>query len=162
MVKSVLDDGMIRREAARIYRVDPKTVGRWATRFQEDGTTGLQDRSSRPRIQPHATPKHITRRICRKRRKNRLRMDQIARQESVSRATVSLYPKPPVQRYEHPHPGSMIHLEVKKLARFKIPGHRVTGVRHEDSRGSGWEYAHVAIDDHSRVGQIQIWPARLP
>lgn len=171
MVKSVLDSSMSRRAAARVYRVDPKIVGRWVARFQAQGTAGLQDRSSRPLSCPHATPRHVTRRICRQRRKNRLRMDQVARQESVSRATVSrtlrrndlnrltdIDPKPPVQRYEHPHPGSMIHLDIKKLGRFKTPGHRVTGIRHEDSRGSGWEYAHVAIDDHSRVSHIRICP----
>jgi transposase InsO family protein len=98
-------------------------------------------------------------------------MDEIARREGVSRATVArilaaqglnrlseLDPKPPVRRYEHPYAGAMVHLDIKKLGRFQVPGHRVTGVRRKDSKGIGWEHAHVAIDDHSRVGHIQLWP----
>jgi hypothetical protein len=62
-----------------------------------------------------------------------------------------LDPKPPVQRYEHDHPGELVHLDTKRLVRFRKPGHRVTGDRTVDSPGAGWEYLHVAIDDHSRI-----------
>ncbi|MFB0770138.1 DDE-type integrase/transposase/recombinase, partial [Aeromonas salmonicida] len=44
------------------------------------------------------------------------------------------------------------------LGRFRRPGHRVTGDRRQDSRGAGWEYAHVAIDDHSRVAFSALLP----
>jgi transposase InsO family protein len=170
MVKLVIDFGWSYRRTAAAYQVDPKTVARWVGRFRAEGARGLQDRSSRPHACPHRTPRAVARRICRLRRNDRLTMDQIARREDVSRATVArilaanglnrlseLDPKPPVQRYEHPHPGAMVHLDIKKLGRFKVPGHRVTGVRRKDSKGIGWEHAHVAIDDHSRVGHIQIW-----
>jgi len=62
-----------------------------------------------------------------------------------------LDPKPAVQRYEHDRPGELVHLDTKRLVRFRRPGHRVTGDRTIDSPGAGWEYLHVAIDDHSRV-----------
>jgi transposase InsO family protein len=62
-----------------------------------------------------------------------------------------LDPKPPVQRYEHERPGELVHLDTKRLGRFRRPGHRVTGNRHVDSAGAGWEFLHVAIDDHSRI-----------
>jgi len=62
-----------------------------------------------------------------------------------------LEPALPIQRYEHPAPGDLLHLDIKKLARFREPGHRVTGVPSKGSKGIGWEYVHVAIDDHSRV-----------
>lgn len=171
MVKWVLESGKSLREAAGVFRVDPKTVRRWVKRFEAEGPAGLIDRSSRPRVCPHRTPRHVIRRICRRRRKERATMDDIARLEGVSRATVArilalhglnrlsgLDPKPPIQRYEHPYPGSLVHLDIKKLGRFRVPGHRVTGIRRKDSKGIGWEYAHVAIDDHSRVGHIQLWP----
>lgn len=171
MVKLVVDLGWSYRQAAAASRVDPKTVSRWVARYRAEGPSGLQDRSSRPLSCPHRTPREVIRRICRLRRNDRLMMDEIGRREGISRATVArilaanglnrlseLDPKPPVQRYEHPHPGAMVHLDIKKLGRFRAPGHRVTGVRRADSRGVGWESAHVAIDDHSRVGHIQIWP----
>jgi transposase InsO family protein len=62
-----------------------------------------------------------------------------------------LDPKPPVQRYEHEQPGELVHLDTKRLARFRRPGHRVTGDRTIESPGAGWEYLHIAIDDHSRI-----------
>ena len=62
----------------------------------------------------------------------------------------ALEPAQPANRYQHEHPGDLIHLDIKKLGRFKPPGHRVTGSRRL-SGGTGWEYVHVAIDDASRV-----------
>ena len=48
----------------------------------------------------------------------------------------------------------MIHIDIKKLGRFNKVGHRITGDRHgqSNSRGVGWEFVHVCIDDHSRLG----------
>ncbi len=70
----------------------------------------------------------------------------------------NLEPAPPVQRYEHEKPGDLLHLDIKKLGRFHRPGHRVTGDRRQDSPGAGWEYAHVAVDDHSRVACSALYP----
>ena len=171
MVKLVVEHGLSYRQAAAISGVDPKTVRRWVKRYEAEGIAGLVDRSSRPAGCPHRTPRHVVRRIYRRRRIDRRTMAEIARIECVSQATVArilaanglnrlpeLDPKPPVQRYEHAYPGSMIHLDIKKLARFKHPGHRVTGVPRKDSKGIGWEYVHAAIDDHSRVAFVQLWP----
>ena len=63
----------------------------------------------------------------------------------------SLEPAAPAQRYEHAAPGDLIHLDIKKLGRFSEIGRRITGDRSRRSRGLGWEFLHVAIDDHSRV-----------
>ena len=63
-----------------------------------------------------------------------------------------------VRRYERKHPGELLHLDVKKLARFNQPGHRVTGNRQVCTPGAGWDYVDVSIDDHSRVGIVQIHP----
>jgi hypothetical protein len=71
-----------------------------------------------------------------------------------------LEPAQPVRRYEREHPGDMIHLDIKKLGRFDKVGHRITGDRtgQSNSRGVGWEYVHVCIDDNSRVAFSQILP----
>src|SRR5262249_2095687 len=72
----------------------------------------------------------------------------------------ALEPAEPVRRYERDKPGEMIHIDIKKLGRFNTIGHRITGVRSEQSRtrGVGWEYVHVAIDDHSRIAFAKVMP----
>ena len=69
-----------------------------------------------------------------------------------------LEPKLPVQRYEHALPGDLLHLDIKKLGRIERPSHRVTGDRRDSVQGAGWEYVHVAIDDHSRIAFSAIYP----
>jgi transposase InsO family protein len=71
-----------------------------------------------------------------------------------------LEPAAPVIRYERKQPGEMIHLDIKKLGRFDRIGHRITGDRtgQSNSRGIGWEFVHVAIDDASRLAFCQIMP----
>ena len=66
----------------------------------------------------------------------------------------------PVRRYERENPGELIHIDIKKLGRFEQIGHRVTGDRtgQSNGRGAGWEYAHVCIDDASRVAFSQTLP----
>jgi transposase InsO family protein len=63
-------------------------------------------------------------------------------------------------RYERATPGEIIHIDIKKLARFRKVGHRITGDRtsHTNKRGVGWEFVHVGIDDHSRVATARIFP----
>ena len=64
----------------------------------------------------------------------------------------------PVQRYEWPAPGDMIHLDIKRLGRFHQAGHRVHGDRQRCSPGAGWEYVHVAVDDHTRLAYVEVLP----
>src|SRR5262249_27107926 len=70
----------------------------------------------------------------------------------------ALEPAEPIRRYEREKPGEIIHIDIKKLGRFNTIGHRMTGVRSEQgrTRGVGWEYVHVAIDDHSRVAFAKV------
>lgn len=94
---------------------------------------------------------------------------QIARQTDLSKATVSrilrrhglnrlssLEPTPVVRRYEWPHPGELLHMDIKKLVRIERPSHRVTGDRRDMVRGAGYEYVHVAIDDCSRIAFARV------
>jgi transposase InsO family protein len=89
---------------------------------------------------------------------------RVAQSTGLSRATVSrilgrhrlsrmrdLEPQPPVQRYEHPSAGDLLHLDIKKLGRFTAPGARAHDDLRRRTRGVGWDYVHVAIDDHSRI-----------
>jgi Integrase core domain len=63
-----------------------------------------------------------------------------------------------VQCYEHPRPGALVHLDIKKLGRIGRIGHRIHGDRRQRSRGVGWEYLHVAIDDATRLAYAAIYP----
>jgi transposase InsO family protein len=95
----------------------------------------------------------------------------IAAEVGVSPATVSrvlkrlglnklsaLAPAEPVRRYEREHPGELIHIDIKKLGKFNKIGHRITGDRRgqSNSRGIGWEFVHVCIDDASRIAFSQV------
>src|SRR5258706_14302636 len=107
-------------------------------------------------------------------RRERRSQEHIAVELSISRASVSrilkrrglsllssLEPQDPRPRYEREKPGEIIHIDIKKLGRFNSVGHRITGRRtgHCSSQAAGWEYAHVAIDDHSRIARADILPA---
>jgi len=163
LVDRILVHGLRVEEAAHAVGVSVRTAYKWLRRFKEEGTAGLMDRSSRPRRCPHATPQLIVDQILEQRR-SRQTYRQIAGQLPVAPSTIArllrraglhrlaeLEPAPPHNRYEYAQPGQLLHLDIKKLARFRLPGHRVTDDRTVTSRGIGWEYVHLAIDDHSRV-----------
>src|SRR5262249_23033503 len=65
---------------------------------------------------------------------------------------------PPARRYERALVGELVHLDIKKLARIVRPGHRVTGDRRDSVEGAGWECAHMAVDDASRVALREVLP----
>ena len=69
-----------------------------------------------------------------------------------------LEPAEPIVRYEHEAPGSLLHIDTKKLGRIVRPSHRVTGNRRDSVDGAGWETLFVAIDDHARVAFTAMHP----
>jgi transposase InsO family protein len=69
-----------------------------------------------------------------------------------------LEPSEPLVRYEHAHPGDLVHRDTKKLARIERMGHRITGNPRDHTNGAGWEFLFVAVDDHARIGFTQIKP----
>jgi transposase InsO family protein len=172
LVRRVLEDRQTPMAVATAFGVCCKTVRKWVERFQLEGAEGLQDRSSRPHRLRQATPRAVVERIEALRRQ-RWTGQQIAAAVAASPATVSrvlkrlglnklkaLEPAEPVRRYERDQPGELIHIDIKKLGRFSRVGHRITGDRKGQSRtrGIGWEFVHVCIDDHSRVAFSRILP----
>ena len=163
--------GLSPKTAARAAGICLRTVRKWLARFEAEGAAGLADRSSRPHHLRQPTPQAARDEIMALRRE-KMPGRQIAGIVGVSPATVSrvlraarlsrmrdIDPKPPVHRYEREHPGDMIHLDIKKLNRFKEPGHRVTQDRSAGrSVGAAWEYVHVCIDDASRVAFTDVMP----
>src|SRR5262245_33098242 len=153
MVRAVVDCGLSKAIAAQRFNTTPKTVAKWVRRFRAEGVDGLRDRSSRPLSSPGQTPAATCARVEALRRQ-RHTGKQIAAEIGISPATVSrvlrrlglnrlsaLEPAEPIRRYEREKPGEMIHIDIKKLGRFNTIGHRMTGVRTEQSRsrGVGWE-----------------------
>ena len=72
-------------------------------------------------------------------------------------------PMIPIVRYERARPGELLHLDVKKLGRIGrsgVRGRRVASQRRQGYRqaGLGWEYLHIAIDDHSRLSYAELLP----
>lgn len=164
LVSRVIDEGLRVEEAAHSAGVSVRTAYKWLARFRAEGPDGLVDRSSKPSLCPHATSSAKVEELVAQRHL-RATYRQISNSVGVSITTVArwlrrhglnrlseLEPRPPVQRYEYDTPGGLLHLDIKKLGRFRRPGHRVTGDRQVASDGVGWEYVHVAIDDASRVG----------
>ncbi|MBT9473970.1 MAG: IS481 family transposase, partial [Phenylobacterium sp.] len=159
------------KAVATAFGVDAKTVAKWVGRFETEGPAGLADRSSRPHKLHRPTPSETVEQVMALRRQ-RFCGQQIARETGLSPATVSrilraaginrardLDPPEPVVRYERAHPGELIHLDIKKLGRFEVEGHRITGDRRKgSSRGAGWEFVHVCIDDASRIAFSQVMP----
>jgi transposase InsO family protein len=169
MVRQI-EGGQAPEAVARAAGVCPRTARKWMARFKVEGIAGLKDRSSWPRRLRQPTPAAILERVEVLRRQ-RFTGKQIAAELSISPATVSrilkrlglnriqaLEPAEPVRRYEREHPGELIHIDIKKLGRFEVVGHRITGNRRSRSRGTGWEFVHVSIDDASRVAFSQILP----
>lgn len=169
MVEKVLEQQQPVSEVAEGMGVSQRTVYKWLRRYRAAGATGLEDGSSRPQVLRHKLGEDWVELIVTLRRQYRMTALEISRQLKLRRSTVAavlhrrglsklklLEPKVPVLRYEHAAPGEMIHIDVKKLARFRVAGHRVTGERRKDSAGIGWEYVHVCIDDYARVAYVEV------
>jgi transposase InsO family protein len=169
-------------EVAKQLGVSRQTVHKWTRRFTEEGVPGLADRSSRPRTSPRRTSEHTVARIVKARIEHFagpvalagmlgiaastigavLRRAEVPRLSEIDRITGEIIKgrRRSDIRYEHALPGSLLHVDVKKLG--KIPpggGWRLHG-RSEQvrGRGLGWDYVHVAIDDRSRAAYSEVLP----
>jgi transposase InsO family protein len=166
--------------AAAAAGVSDRTVYRWLKRWREEGEAGLFDRSSAPKRIPHRTPPERVRAIASLRRLW-MTAAEIAELLAMAVSTVSavlrriglgkrsrLEPPEPPNRYERGRPGELIHLDVKKLGRIQVPGHRVTGNRGVHARRTevgtpgkkrgtaGWEFVHVCVDDATRLAYAEV------
>lgn len=163
-----LEQGWTLARAAEAAGVSVRTISKWRRRYRLEGEQGLVDRSSAPRSVPHRTPLERVQVIALLRRE-RLTGWQIAERLQMPLSTVStvlariglgrlsaLEPPEPANRYEKARPGELVHIDVKKLGRIGRPGHRVHGDRRTRTRGIGWEYVHVAVDDATRLAYVEV------
>jgi transposase InsO family protein len=174
LVDRILVEGMAVAHAADMVGVSRQTAWKWLRRYEAEGLAGLEDRTSRPARSPRALPQAQVDTILAARHEYRFGPHRLAPIVGVPRSTVgdvltrhglSRLADPdgpsgiPI-RYVRERPGELLHLDVKKLGR--IPdggGHRVRGrlTGTPRSRGAGYDYLHVAIDDMSRVAYVGVF-----
>jgi transposase InsO family protein len=171
-----IESGMTLRAAAAALNVAPATAHRWWHRYraadeaERRSRSWLADRPCTPHRQPRRLSSAEEEPILRARQQTGLgpgRLAGICRRprstiwKVLRRRGLSRHPRGERQtyrRYEWSRPGALLHMDVKRLARFDQPGHAVTGERHDHNRGVGWEYLHVVIDDHSRLAYVEHHP----
>jgi transposase InsO family protein len=145
-----------------------RTVAKWVARARQ---AQLADGSSRPHRQPRRLAARLERAIVALRR-TRATAWQISVALGIPRSTVTrvlaraglnrvalLEPPPVVHRYEWPHVGDLLHVDLKRLGRVTCVGHRIHGDRRRRARHVGWEYLHVAIDDATRLTYAEVLTA---
>ena len=175
----IVDEGWPIRRAAERFQVAPATASKWATRYRAGES--LTDRSSRPHHSPTRLPRRRERRIVALRFTRRWGPHRLSYHLGIPRSTIERVlaryrmpllahidqatglpvRKPRPVRYELPHPGDLVHVDIKKLGR--IPdggGHRMlgrtVGTRNNGKRGRGYAFLHHAVDDHSRLAYSEI------
>jgi transposase len=168
MVRRVEEEGWTLAQAAEAAGVSVRTVSKWLACYRAEGEDGLLDRSSAPRSIPHRTSEERVLVIAALRRL-RMTAAEIAECLRMPLSTVSailtriglgkrsrLEPPEPPNRYERARPGELLHIDVKKLGKIGRPGHRVNGDRRTRSRGIGWEYVHICVDDATRLAYVEV------
>lgn len=189
LARLIVEDGWTYASAAKMFMVAPRTAKKWADRYRTEGAAGMTDRSSRPTSSPNKTPLEVVRQIVALRWRHRLGPVQIAGRLSMPPSTVHAVlvrcrinrlsridrvTGQPLRRYEHDHPGSLIHVDVTKFGNIpdgggwryvgRIQGRhnaqataRRTGRRGREYRPLiGTAFVHTVIDDHSRVAYAEI------
>ena len=154
------------RGVAAALGVSVRTVYKWLRRHANG--EGLQDKSSRPRRSPAALKPELVEQVAMLRHQRLTgrriagqlglplaRVHRTLRRLALNRLKQLDIPLPP-RRYQWEKPGDLLHIDIKKLGRFEQAGHRVHGDRRRATRGAGWEFVHVCIDDASRVAFAEI------
>ncbi|WP_409484950.1 IS481 family transposase [Arsenicicoccus dermatophilus] len=185
VARLVVDDGYSISEVAACSQVSWPTVKRWVDRYAAGES--MLDRSSRPKTSPARTSRTVTKRCVSLRMRLREGPVQLAARLGIAPSTVHRIlttarlnrlsyvdraTGEPIRRYEHPHPGSLVHVDVKKLG--NIPdggGWRYVGRRQgEKNRAAtpgkprnqyggpklGYAFVHTVIDDYSRVAYTEV------
>lgn len=179
MVRRVLEEGWLVKDAAAAAEVSDKTAGKWVARYRAEGAAGLLDRSSAPSLVANRSEEHTVEAIAALRRL-RFTGPEIAEVLDRPHSTVSgiltrigmgrlgRLGLEPAERYERQVAGELIHIDVKKLGRIQGgSGKRITGYKRNphqtrvDRDGikrltTGWEYVHIAIDDATRLAYAEV------
>jgi transposase InsO family protein len=187
LARLIVERGWPVARAAERFQIAWPTAKRWADRYRTEGEAGMIDRSSRPHRSPRTTPAPVVRTIVHLRWKQRLGPVAIAARVGCSASTAHQVLRrcrinrlryldratgEPVRRYEHPAPGDLLHVDVKKLGNIPDHGgwrfvgraqgqrnraatpHTPRSPRHDPKLGHA--FVHTVLDDHSRVAYAEI------
>jgi transposase InsO family protein len=170
LARLVIEDGVSLVSAAARFSVSSKTAAKWVARYRQLGDAGLVDRSSRPHVSPRQTSSLLVEKVLALRR-GHMPGYEVASRTGLSPASVSrilrraklsrwrdLNPPPPIQRYEHPRPGDLLHLDIKGMKRFSEVSLRGDGRLRGKQKHPGFLALHVAVDDHSRMAFTRMLP----
>ena len=179
LVRRVVEQEWTLTKAAAAAEVSVRCARKWVGRYRAQGELGLLDRSSAPARVANRTDERRIEAIAALRRL-RFTGPEIAETLEMALSTVSgiltrigmgrlgRLGLEPAERYERQRPGELIHVDVKKLGRITVPGHRVTGNRTQRARrttytpdgrrlgDAGWEFVHIAIDDCTRLAYVEV------
>ncbi|MGH9021335.1 MAG: IS481 family transposase [Acidimicrobiales bacterium] len=176
LVRRVLDEGWPPSHAAAMAGVSRPTVYKWLRRFADEGLVGLNDRPSRATRCPHRTSPEIEAAIVEARRASRRGPRRIANRLGMAPSTVhAVLARHGVSRlsrldrttgtpirYERATPGELIHVDVKKLGRvpdgggWRAHGRERGRAGEHRTQSTGFDYLHVAVDDHSRYAYVEV------
>jgi transposase InsO family protein len=170
----LVEGGCSFRSAAAQSGVSVATAHRWWRRYcvasvrERQTLRWAQDHSSRPARSPRRLDAAEESRICAARQRTNLGPGRLAGIVGRSRSTIHKVltrhglsrrrraQRQSYRRYEWSEPGALLHMDVKRLARFEKPGHWAMGrAEQHKTRGAGWVYLHVVIDDHSRYLYVE-------
>lgn len=177
LVSRILEHGWSVPAAAESLGVSRATAYKWLRRFAEEGPQGLRDRSSAPHRRPRALPRREVERILRARRRLKAGPHRLGPELGHPRSTIyavlhrhglsrlghgDRVSATPV-RFERERPGELVHIDVKKLGRISPGGGwrmlgRSTETKVKKRHAIGYDYLHVAIDDHSRYAYVEVHP----
>jgi len=176
LARRVIEEGWSHARAGKAAGISERTVAKWVARYRAGEP--MADRSSAPRRVPARTTKQTIDAIESLRRL-RMTAAEIAEALGMAISTISrwlkriglgkrsrLEPPEPPNRYQRARPGELVHLDVKRLGRIQVPGHRVTGNRRVRARRkggrslgtAGWEFVHVCVDDATRLAFVEVLP----
>lgn len=177
LVSRILEQGWSVPAAAESLGVSRATAYKWLRRFAAEGIDGLRDRSSAPVRRPRSLSRLEVRRILQARRRLKVGPHRLGPELGHPRSTVygvlrrhgvsrlshgDRVSQAPI-RFEREHPGELVHIDVKKLGRIRPGGGwkmlgRNTATKATRGRGAGYDYLHVAVDDHSRYAYVEVHP----
>jgi transposase InsO family protein len=173
-VVALILGGMSPQAAAAACGASRATGYRLWRRFQEGGWSALLDRPPVPKRQPRRLSAELEQRILAAREYANAGPVIVAGQLGLPASTVwkvlrrhgrSRLARPvrgPVCRYERSRPGELVHVDIKRLGRFWTVGKRIYGDDLQRNRHAGWQYLHLAIDDHSRFAYAELLSSESP
>jgi transposase len=186
LVDRVINDGRPVAHVAKELGVSRQCAHRWVARFRTEGTAGLLDRPSRPHRCPRRTPVDVEQAVLGLRAHKRRGQDWLGPELGIPARTVSAIlrrhrvpylrecdpltgeviraSKTTAVRYEHDHPGSLVHMDVKKIGRipdgggWRAHGRQMGSTAAKRRAKIGFDYVHSLIDDHSRLAYSEVLP----